>query len=112
MFLAFLSIDFLVFLFVSVIFGKVTHNVLALGEGGDFQYKNSYEAPNFKFSQNCHTKHLTATFAKRLLGAGVLIIRLFVKALYNVWVMNICRSILLSAFCGWVFYISEGEGFF
>jgi hypothetical protein len=51
-----------------------TH-VLALGEGGDFHHKTSYEAPNFKFSKNCHTKHLTATFAKRLLADALLSIR-------------------------------------
>ncbi|MBK9566087.1 MAG: hypothetical protein IPO37_13180 [Saprospiraceae bacterium] len=88
------------------------HNVLALGEGGDFQHKTSYEAPNCKFSQNWHTKHLTATFAKRLLGAGVLIIRLLVKALYNVWVMKIWRSTLLSACAVGYFLFQKGRDFF
>jgi len=40
---------------VSVV--TLAHNVLALGEGGDYYHKTSYEAPNFKFSKNCHTKH-------------------------------------------------------
>jgi hypothetical protein len=38
-------------------FYGIATNVLALGDGGDFQHKTSYEAPNFKFSENCHTKH-------------------------------------------------------
>ena len=32
-------------------------NVFGLGEGGDFHHKYSYEALNFKFTKNCHTKH-------------------------------------------------------
>ena len=39
----------------SVIF-QITHNGFGLGEGGDFNHKTSYEAPNFKFMKNCHTK--------------------------------------------------------
>jgi hypothetical protein len=48
-------------------------NVPGLCEGGDFYHKISYEAPNFKFTKNCHTKHYTATFAKPVLQAGVLV---------------------------------------
>ncbi|MBS1653120.1 MAG: hypothetical protein JSU07_14030 [Bacteroidetes bacterium] len=44
-------------------------NVLALGEGGDFQHQISYEAPKFKFKKNCPTKNVTATFAKPVLPA-------------------------------------------
>jgi len=32
-------------------------NGFGLGEGGDFTTELSYEAPKFKFSKNCHTKH-------------------------------------------------------
>jgi hypothetical protein len=44
------------------------HNVLRLGEGGDFQHQLSYEALKFIYPQNCPTKHETATFAKPLLA--------------------------------------------
>jgi len=47
------------------------HNGFGLGEGGDLQHKTSSEAPKFKFTQNCPTKHCTATFAKPVLPAGV-----------------------------------------
>jgi len=47
-------------------------NDFGLGEGGDFTHQLSYEAPKFKFTKNCHTKHYTATFAKPVLPAGVL----------------------------------------
>ena len=36
---------------------RMPHNVPRLGEGGDFTTELSYEAPKFKFSKNCHTKH-------------------------------------------------------
>jgi hypothetical protein len=44
----------------------VSDNGFGLGEGGDFRHKLSYEAPKFKFTKNCPTKHCTATFAKPL----------------------------------------------
>jgi hypothetical protein len=50
----------------------MTANVLGLGEVGDFNHKTSCEAPMLKFSKNCHTKHVTANFAKPVLPAGVL----------------------------------------
>ena len=36
---------------------------------------NYLRSTDFKFTKNCHTKHCTATFAKPLLGAGVLVFR-------------------------------------
>ena len=36
---------------------SIGHNVLRLGEGGDFQHKLSYEALMFIYPQNCPTKH-------------------------------------------------------
>ena len=50
-------------------------NGLRLGEGGDFQHQLSYEALKFIYPQNCPMKHCTATFAKPLLQAGVLVVR-------------------------------------
>jgi len=50
---------------------KLPHNVLRLGEGGDFQHSLSYEAHISNFTTNCLTKHEPATFAKPLLPAGV-----------------------------------------
>jgi hypothetical protein len=43
-------------------------NGFRLGEGGDFHHRPSCEALNFKFTKNCYTKHLTATFAKPVLA--------------------------------------------
>jgi hypothetical protein len=48
-------------------------NGFGLGEGGDFYHKCSFEARMFKFTKNCHTKHSTATFAKPVLSAALLV---------------------------------------
>ncbi len=36
---------------------RVAGNGFGLGEVGDFNHKTSDEAPKFKFSKICHTKH-------------------------------------------------------
>jgi hypothetical protein len=64
----------------------ITANGLALGEGGAFQHKISYEALNFKFSKNCHTKPCTATFAKRLLQAALISINILSQCQFSVLV--------------------------
>jgi len=35
----------------------IAANGFGLGEVGDFNHKTSYEAPMFKYSKNCPTKH-------------------------------------------------------
>jgi len=57
---------------VSVI---VAANVLRACEGGDFNHKISYEEPQFNYTINCHTKHVTATFASPLLPDALLSVR-------------------------------------
>lgn len=47
----------------------MTANVLRLGVVGDFQHKTSYEAAQFKFSTNVHTKNVCPHYAKPLLVA-------------------------------------------
>jgi len=34
----------------------VAANGFGLGEGGDFEHKTSFEAPNYNYTKNCHTK--------------------------------------------------------
>ena len=47
----------------------IATNVLRLGVVGDFQHKTSYEAAQFKFSTNVHTKNVCPHYAKPLLVA-------------------------------------------
>jgi hypothetical protein len=58
----------------------MAHNGLRLGEGGDFSHKTPYEEPHYNYTKNCHTKHLTATFAKPLLADALLSARSSVGA--------------------------------
>lgn len=85
------------------------HTTLAALRRWRFLPLNYLRSTDFKFTKNCHTKHCTATFAKPLLGAGVLVFRVC-KPLSLLSFSVLFLVVLVCAVAYFLF--SEGEEIF
>jgi len=54
-------------------------NGLRVAAVGDFKHKFSYEEPQFKFTNKCHTKHCTANCGNTLLPVRASVIRVLLS---------------------------------
>jgi len=110
---------------------NIGYNVLGLGEGGDLQHKTSSEAPKFKFTKNCPTKHAppllpnpcyllaflssvsacAVEYFLLLEGKGKFLIQFFVglakQALTTALVLRWhCGAAVCASFLGWIILCS------
>jgi len=74
---------------------NIACNGLRLGEGGDFNHKNSCEELHLNLPLSCHTKHCTRHYAKPLLPAALL----FLSSVFQSFGVGFCRALAWWLFC-------------